>query len=96
MESLALMVSIIVAISMIGGPLSLLFATLRRRNQRKYLKKHQITLRIYAILVFIFGIPAIIIGIRLITLDIGVGGKVVGLIGIASGTAAMIKTLKND
>lgn len=96
MESLALMVSIIVAISMIGGPLSLLFATLRRRNERKYLKKHLMTLRVYAILVFVFGVPAIVIGIRLATLDIGIGGKIVGLIGIATGTASIVKTLKKN
>ena len=96
MESLALMVSIIVAISMIGGPLSLIFAILRGRNKRKYLKKHLVTLRIYAVLVFVFGVPAIVIGIRLATLDIGIGGRLVGLIGIATGLASIVKTLKKN
>jgi len=90
MESLALLASLILAIAVIGGPLSLLFASLRGRKKRNNLQSHAISQRIYAILILTFGIPALIVGLRLITLDIAVGGKIFGLLGVITSFLALL------
>ena len=91
MESLALLASLIISIAVVGGPLSLLFSWLRVRHQRNHLQPHRNVLRIYSVLVIIFGVPAIAVGIRLLTLDIAVGGKFFGLLGVATSSFALIR-----
>jgi len=70
MESLALLAAAIIAIAVIGGPLSLIFSWLRTKNRRKHLQIHRTAQRIYAVLIILFGLPALVVGIRLMTLDI--------------------------
>ncbi|MEY2871961.1 MAG: hypothetical protein RL526_101, partial [Actinomycetota bacterium] len=41
MESLALLATLILAIAIVGGPLSLLFSWLRAKNQRKHQQPHR-------------------------------------------------------
>lgn len=95
MESLALLVAVIVSIALVGGPFSLLLANLRKRNKRAHLKPHSMALRLYAVFVMVFGIPAVLVGGRLITLDIGLGGKLFGLIGVVTGVMALTRLYKD-
>ena len=95
MESLALLASLIIAVAVIGGPLSLLFAVLRERNKRKNLQSHMVALRVYAVLVLIFGAPALVVGIRLATLDIAIGGKIIGVIGAATSFMGLLKLFRS-
>ncbi len=95
MESLALLATLILAIAIVGGPLSLLFSWLRAKNQRKHQQPHRTALRIYFVLTIFFGAPALAVGIRLITLDIAISGKFFGLVGIATSAAAFLKLYRS-
>ena len=95
MESLALLASLILAIAVIGGPLSLLFAILRGRNKRSNLQSHTVAQRVYAILILTFGLPALVVGLRLTTLDIAMGGKFFGLIGVATSFWALLRLFRS-
>ena len=95
MESLALLVSLIVSVAFIGGPFSLLLVVLRKRSKRSNRKPNTLALRIYAVFVLVFAIPAVLVGGRLITLDIGMGGRLFGLIGIITGVLALVRLYKD-
>ena len=95
MESLALLAAIIILISVIGGPLSFLFAWLLEKKKASA-SQHSISLlRIYTALVILFGLPALVVGVRLITLDIALGGKVFGVFGVATSSAALFKLFRS-
>ena len=91
MESLALLAAIIISIAVIGGPLSLVFSLLRTKNRRKHLQLHGTVQRIYAVLIILFGLPALVVGVRLITLDIAIGGKVFGFFGVLTSSIALVQ-----
>ena len=91
MESLALLAAIIISIAVIGGPLSLVFSLLRTKNRRKHLQLHRTVQRIYAVLIILFGLPALDVGVRLITLDIAIGGKVFGFFGVLTSSIALVQ-----
>ncbi len=94
MESLALLAAFIISVAVIGGPLSLLFSWLRSRNKRKHLHTHRTAQRIYAALIIAFGLPALVVGIRLITLDIALGGKFFGALGVVTSATALIRLFR--
>lgn len=84
MESLALMASIIVLSSFLGGPISLILTLYK-------LEKSSIIRRVVAI---IFAVIAIIVGVYLISLDIGIGAKYMGAVGIFCGVASIYRIAK--
>ncbi|MFM1967223.1 MAG: hypothetical protein RL590_80 [Actinomycetota bacterium] len=96
MESLALLAAFIVAIAVIGGPASLFFVYLLRRYRRAHLRPSIYVSRIYTFLILILAIPAILVGIRLLTLTLGIGGSLIGLFGIATGSLALFKLFRKQ
>ena len=95
MESLALLVAIILSVAIVGGPLSLLFAFLYQRNSRKFFNRSVFKTRIFLILTILFAVPAILVGIRLLTLDIAFGGKFFGGLGVLTGASSLYKVFES-
>ena len=95
MESLALLAAAIIAIAVIGGPLSLIFSWLRTKNRRKHLQIHRRAQNMYAALIVLFGLPALLVGIRLITLDIAIGGKIFGFFGVLTSSLALVQLFRS-
>ncbi len=91
MESLALLAALIVSIASIGGPASLFLVYLYRRYRRAHLRPSVLISRIYTFLILILAIPAILVGMRLLTLNLGIGGLIIGLFGITTGSLALFK-----
>lgn len=96
MESLALLAALIVAIASIGGPASLFFVYLLRRYRRAHLRPSILVSRTYTFLILILAIPAILVGIRLLTLTLGIGGSLIGLFGITTGSLALFKLFRKQ
>lgn len=94
MESLALLVTLIIAISILGGPLSFLLSFLYVKNARRHSRKHRLKVNLYFVLTLLFSIPAILVGFRFLTLDISIGGRVVGVVGVLTGSLAIYKSLR--
>jgi hypothetical protein len=95
MESLALLAAAIIAIAVIGGPLSLIFSWLRSKNRRKHLQIHRKAQNVFAALIILFGLPAFVVGIRLITLDIAIGGKIFGFFGVLTSSIALAQLFRS-
>ncbi len=95
MESLALLVAIILSVAIVGGPLSLLFAFLYQRNSRKFFNRSVFKTRLFLILTILFAVPAIFVGIRLLTLDIAFGGKFFGGLGVLTGASSLYKVFES-
>lgn len=87
MESLALLATLIVSIAFLGGPLSFLLSRLLTRKGR--------TLSSFGKVVTLnFALPAIAVGLYLILLDIGLGARIMGAIGVTTGLLAAIRILR--
>ncbi len=95
MESLALLVAIILSVAIVGGPLSLLFAFLYQRNSRKFFNRSVFKTRLFLILTILFAVPAILVGIRLLTLNIAFGGKFFGGLGVLTGASSLYKVFES-
>ena len=91
MESLALLAALIVSIASIGGPTSLFLVYLYRRYKRAHLRPRVLISRIYTFSILILAIPAILVGMRLLTLTLGIGGSMIGLVGVITGSWAIFK-----
>ena len=83
MESLAIAAAILVLITVAGGPISLLIAVLSKRISKKY----------SALFTLLFGVPAVLVGIYLISLNIGIGGRLMGLFGLITSSVAIAKVI---
>jgi len=83
MESLALLAALIVALSVLGGPLALLLA----RNLKSEPKPSYIR----AVIASFVAIPAFFTGLNLVLIDIGIGGRIVGLVGVLCGALTIYK-----
>lgn len=81
MESLALLASLIVLASFLGGPISLVLTLYK-------LEKSSI-LRI--VIAVIFAAVAIIVGLYLVSLDIGAGAKYMGTFGMICGSVSIYR-----
>ena len=84
MESLAIAAAILVLITVGGGPISLLIAVLSKRIRKKY----------SVFFTLLFGVPAVLVGIYLISLNIGIGGRLMGLFGLITSSVAIAKVIK--
>jgi hypothetical protein len=42
----------------------------------------------------LFGVPAVLVGIYLISLNIGIGGRLMGLFGVITSSIAIAKVIK--
>ena len=83
MESLAIAAAILVLITVAGGPISLLIAVLSKRIRKKY----------SVFFTLLFGVPAVLVGIYLISLNIGIGGRLMGLFGLITSLIAIAKVV---
>ena len=83
MESLAIAAAILVLITVAGGPTSLLIAVLSKRISKKY----------SVFFTRLFGVPAVLVGIYLISLNIGIGGRLMGLFGLITSSVAIAKVI---
>ena len=83
MESLAIAAAILVLITVAGGPISLLIAVLSKRIRKKY----------SVLFTLLFGVPAVLVGIYLISLNIGIGGRLMGLFGLITSSVAIAKVI---
>ena len=86
MESLALLAALIVAISVLGGPLAFLLS----RNLKSEPKPSYIR----AVIASFIAIPAFFTGLNLVLIDIGIGGRIVGLVGVVCGSLTIYKIAK--
>ena len=86
MESLALLAALIVALSVLGGPLALLLT----RNLKSEPKPSYIR----AVIASFVAIPAFFTGLNLVLIDIGIGGRIVGLVGVLCGSLTIYKIAK--
>ena len=86
MESLALLAALIVALSVLGGPLALLLT----RNLKSEPKPSYIR----AVIASFVAIPAFFTGLNLVLIDIGIGGRIVGLVGVVCGSLTIYKIAK--
>ena len=84
MESLAIAAAILVLITVAGGPISLLIAVLSKRIRKKY----------SVFFTLLFGVPAVLVGIYLISLNIGIGGRLMGVFGLITSAVAIAKVIK--
>ena len=83
MESLAIAAAILVLITIAGGPISLLISVLSKRISKKY----------SVFFTLLFGVPAVLVGIYLISLNIGIGGRLMGLFGLFTSSVAIAKVI---
>ncbi|NQW64387.1 MAG: hypothetical protein HQ452_00065 [Actinobacteria bacterium] len=86
MESLAALVALMAAITVVGGPiaLGLTFIEPAKSSFNK--------LRVGAVI--LFSLPAIFIGVIFMTANIGLGGRLYGLFGFGVSTFALYRTIK--
>ena len=94
MESLAWLVTLILSISIVGGPIALLFSFLYKRRSTSKLRRKAFKHNFYRWLAILLGLPAIVVGLRLITLDLGVGGVLIGVVGAVTGGLAVYRALR--
>ena len=86
MESLALLAALIVGISVLGGPIALLLT----RNLHVEPKPSYIR----AIIASLIAIPAFFTGLKLLLLNIGIGGRIMGLFGVGCGAFTIYRIAK--
>lgn len=86
MESLALAVAIILAVSVLGGPLSLLLSLPRPANRTL-----EVILRVAVV---VLGSLAVLLGLRTAMTDIAMAGKVMTLLGAACGGWALFRVFR--
>ncbi len=86
MESLAALVALMAAITVVGGPIALGLTFIEPA------KSSYNRLRVAA--VFLFALPAIFIGFIFMTANIGIGGRLYGLFGFGISTFALFRTIK--
>ncbi len=91
MESLALLAAVVVATASIGGPLSLLISYLYQRYRKSRQTLNRTVRFVYIALTVLLAVPAILVGLRLVTLDLGFGGILFGFTGIITGAMAIRK-----
>lgn len=83
MESLAFVAAVLIATTFFGGPISIIIARLTK-NMRKFLSVS---------FTLVFALPAFSIGLYLATLNIGIGGRLMGLFGVITSSIGIIKVI---
>ena len=85
MESLALLVTLIISLTVLGGPISLLLT---------FIPQRLLPLAVIKILAFAIAAIAILVGIMLIINVNSIGALIMGVIGIATGIIAIYRVIK--
>ena len=85
MESLALLASLIVALTALGGPISLALT---------YLPQRLLPLAVIKIFAFLIAMIAIFIGVFLVINVNSIGARVIGVFGITTAVVAIYRVIK--
>ena len=85
MESLALLATMIISLTVLGGPISLLLT---------FIPQRLLPLAVIKILAFAFAAIAIFVGIMLIINVNSIGAFITGLIGITTAVFAIYRVIK--
>ena len=85
MESLALLASLIVSLTALGGPISLALT---------YLPQRLLPLAVIKIVAFLIALIAIFIGVFLLINVNSIGARVIGVFGITTAVVAIYRVIK--
>ena len=85
MESLALLASLIVSLTALGGPISLALT---------YLPQRLLPLAVIKIISFLIALIAIFIGVFLVINVNSIGARVIGVFGITTAVVAIYRVIK--
>ena len=85
MESLALLASLIVSLTALGGPISLALT---------YLPQRLLPLAVIKIVTFLIAMIAIFIGVFLLINVNSIGARVIGVFGITTAVVAIYRVIK--
>ena len=85
MESLALLATLIISLTVLGGPISLLLT---------FIPQRLLPLAVIKILALAIAAIAILVGIMLIINVNSIGALIMGVIGIATGIIAIYRVIK--
>ena len=85
MESLALLATVIISLTVLGGPISLLLT---------FVPQRLLPLAVIKIWAFLFALVAIFVGIMLIINVNSIGAVITGLIGITTALFAIYRVIK--
>ena len=85
MESLALLASLIISLTALGGPISLALT---------YLPQRLLPLAVIKIVAFLIAMIAIFIGVFLVINVNSIGARVIGVFGITTAVVAIYRVIK--
>jgi hypothetical protein len=85
MESLALLAAVVISLTVVGGPISLLLT---------FIPQRLLPLAVIKIWAFLFASVAILVGIMLIINVNSIGAFITGLIGITTAVFAIYRVIK--
>ena len=85
MESLALLATVIISLTVLGGPISLAIT---------FLPQRLLPLAVIKIWAFVFALVAILVGIMLIVNVNSIGAVITGLIGITTALFAIYRVIR--
>ena len=85
MESLALLATVIISLTVLGGPISLAIT---------FLPQRLLPLAVIKIWAFVFALVAILVGIMLIVNVNSIGAVITGLIGISTALFAIYRVIR--
>jgi hypothetical protein len=85
MDSLALLATVIISLTVLGGPISLLLT---------FIPQRLLPLAVIKILAFVIAAIAILVGIFLVINVNSLGALIMGVVGIATGIIAIYRVIK--
>jgi len=85
MESLALLATVVISLTVIGGPISLLLT---------FIPQRLLPLAVIKIWAFVFALVAILVGIMLMINVNSIGAMIMGVIGITTAVFAIYRVIK--
>ena len=85
MESLAILAVLLISLTVLGGPISLLLT---------FIPQRLLPLAVIKILAFVFASVAILVGIMLVINVNSIGAMIMGVIGIATAVFAIYRVIK--
>ena len=85
MESLAILAVLLISLTVLGGPISLLLT---------FIPQRLLPLAVIKILAFVFALVAILVGIMLVINVNSIGAMIMGVIGIATAVFAIYRVIK--
>jgi hypothetical protein len=85
MESLALLATVVISLTVIGGPISLLLT---------FIPQRLLPLAVIKIWAFVFALVAILVGIMLMINVNSIGAMIMGIIGITTAVFAIYRVIK--